>query len=275
MSLKIEHACPICDQNDNLQIRSFSIGYLEDNTDTLTMQCNNGHTFEAVLGIPKFAFMFENGLTAYNSEFYFEAFSCFYSALELFRVDFIKAFYSEIHGYSSFMIDEQLSYIKLSERIYGIYMLCFSLYFNEKADKKSSSIVGNVALPDKAKTLRNSVVHAGKIISKEECRELGSTLYNYIRTIYQKFELPSSHDESLTSPYPAIYSYYAKKSAQIKSDGSEIVIISSDTLTSIELTSVLDLENLPKFEELLKKNANRNINKDGAEYIVKSITFKQ
>ena len=180
MSFKIDHICNICESKPENTQRSFAIGYVENLDSQVKMKCSDGHEFTALLEIPKFAFMFENGLTAFNNGFYIEAFSCFYSAIELFRVDFSLAYFHSYEGKSVNELKKHFEAIKNSERIYGIYKLALGLYSGDSADKEFTTIKIKVDKNKKITELRNLVVHAGHIPSKNEVEQVGYSIYKYI-----------------------------------------------------------------------------------------------
>lgn len=276
MSFKIECECPICERNEKKELRSFAIGYIEEGKDILSMTCNSGHTFEAILAVPKFAFMYENGLTAFNAGFYFEAFSCFYSSLELFRIDFIKAYFIEINSHEPNLVEEQLKYIKYSERIYGIYMMCYGLYFKDRADAKDRKNPNKKYIDDDDKKLRNNVYHAGKIITRQECADIGYRIYDYIRTIYQDFkEIPSSPESDHAFLFPAIMNFNANKARILQEQYPSALVISSDIYTSLSLNTDFSDDNLPSFDDLLAINNRLNKRKDITELIVNSEYFRE
>ncbi|TLQ15695.1 hypothetical protein [Pseudolactococcus raffinolactis] len=279
MSFKINCICNICESiPENTQI-SFAIGYVENLESEVKMKCSNGHVFTALLQVPKFAFMFENGLTAFNKGFYIEAFSCFYSAIELFRIDFSSAYF---HSYESKSVNELKKHfksIKISERIYGIYKLALGLYSGDSADKEFTTIKIKGNKNKNITELRNLVVHAGHIPSKNEVEQVGYSIYKYIIKIYQTFNI-KEHDADDPFPWPAIMQYYFDSIVEYcqenildyqdisQNKDSRYTIIASDTYTGLKLNTVLEISNLPTFKDLLEINKGHNINKDVTEKIV-------
>ena len=280
MSFKIDHICNICESKPENTQRSFAIGYIENLDSQVKMNCSDGHEFTALLEIPKFAFMFENGLTAFNNGFYIEAFSCFYSAIELFRVDFSLAYFHSYEGKSVNELKKHFEAIKISERIYGVYKLALGLYSGDSADKEFTTIKIKVDNKKKEITeLRNLVVHAGHIPSKNEVEQVGYSIYKYIINIYQTFNI-KEHDANDSLPWFAIMQYYSNSTVEYCRDNKinykavyqnqdlNYTIISSDIHTSLSLNSGLNISKLPTFEDLLEKNQKHNINKDITEKIV-------
>ncbi|WP_312185169.1 hypothetical protein [Pseudolactococcus raffinolactis] len=279
MSFKIYCNCNHCEQASE-GIVSYAIGYIGNTEPEVKMECSKGHNFTALNHIPKFAIMFENGLTAFNNGFYIEAFSCFYSAIELFRKDFSLAYFHSYEGKKVIDLQKHFKVIKNSERIYGIYQLALGLYNGDSVDKEFKNIK---IKDDKQKNdiiaLRNLVVHAGYIPSKTEVEQVGYYIYKYIVTKYQTFNI-KEHDSNDPFPWFAIMQYYFDFSAEhCEENGenfkdialnkeSDYTIILSDTYTSLQLNSVTDIKNLPTFNDLLTLNKGHNINKDGIEKIV-------
>lgn len=280
MSFKIDHICNICESKPENTQRSFAIGYVENLDSQVKMKCSNGHEFTALLEVPKFAFMFENGLTAFNNGFYIEAFSCFYSAIELFRIDFSLAYFHSYEGKKAMVLQKHFKSIKYSERLYGIYQLALGLYSNKFADKDFRNIQIKGEHSNKNITeLRNLVVHTGYIPSKNEVEQVGYSIYKYIVTIYQTFNI-KEHDDNDPLPWFAIMQYYFDSIVEYCRDNKinykavyqnqdlNYTIISSDIYTSLSLNSGLNISKLPTFEDLLEKNKKHNINKDITEKIV-------
>lgn len=259
MSLLIETSCPTCDQKES-DVRNFAIGYIT-NEDVIAMKCNNGHEFNMVTTAPKFANMYENGLTAFNNDNMFEAFSCFYSSYELFKISFIKAYLFIIEGKTLEETDSFLKNLKFSERISGAFSLIYFSFFNEILKPKTTKNK-STELRSEDITLRNNIVHSGTIPTKKEIEELGYNIYRFIRINYQLFS--NSTDEF---PFPVIMQYDFKKMQHLKEKYPTYHVDNHDG-TSLELTSQLDLKNLPTFEELLEKNKRNEINKSGAKFFV-------
>lgn len=249
MSFKVTHVCPNCRKSE---VITFAVGELNEDREIIEMRCINGHIFQASLGVPKFAFMYENGLSAFRDGFFFEAFSCFYSALELFRIDFIKTYFCEIESHDINQVEDQLKYIKLSERIYGIYSMCYGLYFDDKADKIDKKNPKKKIISAEDKKLRNDVIHAGKIITENECRDLGYKIYEYIRTIYQTFVAPEFENDDI--PAPAMMFFNSKKAFKLKEVVPSLTVIANDGNTSMQLNTIIDLDDLPSFDDLLIYN---------------------
>lgn len=279
MSFKIYCNCNHCEQASE-GVVSYAIGYIGNTEPEVKMECSKGHNFTALNHIPKFAIMFENGLTAFNNGFYIEAFSCFYSAIELFRVDFSLAYFHSYEGKKVMDLKKHFKSIKNSERIYGIYKLALGLYSGDSADKEFTTIKikGDNETNDITK-LRNLVVHAGHIPSKIEVEQVGYSIYNYIINIYQTFNI-KEHDANDSLPWFAIMKYYSDSTIEYCRDNKinykavyqnqdlNYTIISSDIHTSLSLNSGLNISKLPTFEDLLEKNKKHNINKDITEKIV-------
>lgn len=279
MSFKIYCNCNHCEQASE-GVVSYAIGYIGNTEPEVKMECSKGHNFTALNHIPKFAIMFENGLTAFNNGFYIEAFSCFYSAIELFRIDFSRAYFHSYEGKSVNELKKHFKSIKNSERIYGIYKLALGLYSGDSADKEFTTIKikGDNKTNDITK-LRNLVVHAGHIPSKIEVEQVGYSIYKYIINIYQTFNI-KEHDANDSLPWFAIMQYYFDSTIEYCRDNKinykavyqnqdlNYTIISSDIHTSLSLNSGLNISKLPTFEDLLEKNKKHNINKDITEKIV-------
>lgn len=276
MSFKINYSCHICESIPENTQRSFAIGYVENLDSQVKMKCNNGHEFTALLQVPKFAFMFENGLTAFNNGFYIEAFSCFYSAIELFRIDFSLAYFHSYEGKSVNELKNLFNKLKRSEQYKGVYEITYGLYY-EKSRYKDR--VNTEKIANNLVNLRNEVVHSGHIPSKEEAENLGYSIYKSIITTYQTFNI-KGHPDTDPFPWPAIMQYYSDSIVEYcqenildyqdisQNKDSRYTIIASDTYTGLKLNTGLEISNLPTFKDLLEINKGHNINKDVTEKIV-------
>lgn len=97
-----------------------------------------------------------------------------------FRVDFSLAYFHSYEGKSVNELKKHFEAIKISERIYGVYKLALGLYSGDSADKEFTTIKIKVDKNKKITELRNLVVHAGHIPSKNEVEQVGYSIYKYI-----------------------------------------------------------------------------------------------
>lgn len=194
--------CPRCSPENKISLLS---GDAFDSV-TLDMKCTNGHKLEMYLSIPKFALLFENGLSAFNDSYYFEAFTCFYSALESFREEFVAA-----HSYFELnkSIEESVKFahsLAYSERIIGAFNLAYYSYFNEIVPKSGAKYLSTNDV-----TLRNGIFHAGKIPTSSEVFKIGERIYKFISLTYLTYVIKS---ERAVFPMPRIARFEAQKQNQ-------------------------------------------------------------
>ncbi|MEG2504761.1 MAG: hypothetical protein RSB44_08770 [Carnobacterium sp.] len=203
--MSIHLSTPFCPRCLHENRRSILSGDAFDSI-TLEMECTNGHKLEMFLAIPKFALLFENGLSAYNDSYYFEAFTCFYSALESFREEFVA-----VHSYYELekSVEESAKFAKslfYSERIIGAFDLAYYSYFNEIVPKS-----GAMYLSSNDVTLRNAIFHAGKIPTPSEVFKVGERIYKFISLTYLTYVEKSKQAKF---PMPRIGSFETQRQYQ-------------------------------------------------------------
>lgn len=181
MSIKLSTpSCPQCRLNDHHLSSMRGSAY---DAETVDMVCSQGHNLKMVINVPRYILLFENGLKAYNDEYYFEAFTCFYASLESFRVEFTKTFMNEKYH---FTLQESNDFIKVlhrSERIFGAFALAYRVVFDKPAPKN-----GAIGFVVRDVELRNDVFHAGKIPSKDEVFNMGEKIYKFITLSYLNYK---------------------------------------------------------------------------------------
>lgn len=192
MSIKLSTPfCPQCRLNDHYRSSMRGSAYDEE---TVDMVCSQGHNLKMVINVPKYVLLFENGLKAYNDEYYFEAFTCFYASLESFRVEFTKNFLNDKYNFSCQESNEFIHNLHLSERIFGAFALAYQVIFEKSAPRKGATDFKS----DDVK-LRNDVFHAGRIPTKEEVFNMGEKIYSFISLSYLNYK-----DEFF---FPKIFTY--------------------------------------------------------------------
>lgn len=182
--------CPHCINNSSSPAILKGRAY---DSNMIDMTCSNGHTIKMLLSVPRYVLLFENGLTAFNNEFYFEAFTCFYSSLESFRKIFVETY---THFELGLSVEDAEIFVKnlyLSERILGAFELSYAAIFKEILPKR-----GNNILKDDDISLRNKVFHSGKIPTEKEVNRIGDRIYKFIEVSYRNYCFEDGHPKIFT-----------------------------------------------------------------------------
>lgn len=141
--------------------------------------CPKGHKSVTVLQQQKFELLFDIGAFALKDGYYREAVSSFSSALERFYEFVIKVIMlrSNIDTEATDNLWKKVS--NQSERQLGAYMFLYLHEFREQPSVLSDSNV----------KFRNSVIHKGKIPSKEEALKYGQTILDLCRPIMSRLKI--------------------------------------------------------------------------------------
>lgn len=151
--------CPVSNNEGNAynDVPS-SVEITDISTFPMPVTCLNGHNHFVYTTMPDYAYFLNHAIDAYNGKNYIESFSSFYTTLELFR-KFIVSSHS-------------------------------SVILNQPIDlSKSNSIIDSSLQKrlDKQGSIRNKVIHSGKIPNKTEVEDVGLTIYQYIKRIEMKY----------------------------------------------------------------------------------------
>lgn len=143
-------------------------------------ECSKGHKTNLIIQNEMYEIHFDFGVMFYEKEMYRPAFLEFVAALEA----FIQ--YGNIYMLGDGTYDEYKamleSVVKLSERQLGGFLYMYYNNFRKKAPIKSD-MAG----------LRNNVIHNGHFPTKEETKEYGEYVLNFIRTVLIDFSTIESN----------------------------------------------------------------------------------
>jgi hypothetical protein len=179
MDFKIKYPCPQCQK-----IINAATGYL-DNSESIELKCPDGHETTAFIAIPRFAIYFNKGIEALANNYYYEGYSWIYTALEVYRKDFVKAYLNVLNKVSIELIDQTFDKrFKSSENIYGAYAFAYLSYFGVTPDVKSSPYP---ILANEEVKRRNDMFHAGKMPSLEDIMNDCFKIYQHMFYGNQKF----------------------------------------------------------------------------------------
>lgn len=180
MDFKINYSCPIC-QNG---IRNAS-GNLE-NEEIVQLRCDNGHETTAFLTIPRFVIYFNKGVEALADQYYYEGYSWIYTALEVYRKDFVKASLCILNNIDIDTIDKAFDKrFKNSENIYGAYAFAYLLHFGITPDVKGAPYP---IIQDEEIKRRNEMFHAGKLPSLDNVLKDCFKIYQHMFHGHQNFK---------------------------------------------------------------------------------------
>lgn len=133
--------------------------------------CSRGHKSVTVLQQQKFEILFDIGANAILDGYYREAVSSFTSSLERFYEFSLKVLCKK-RGIKADLFSAAWKQVSnQSERQLGAFLFLWASEFGEVPQLLSSNGAG----------FRNSVIHKGKIPTKEEALEYGSTVLAIIR----------------------------------------------------------------------------------------------
>ncbi|HGM4724729.1 hypothetical protein [uncultured Serratia sp.] len=154
--------------------------------------CTRGHKSVTVLQQQKFEILFDIGANAILDGYYREAVSSFTSSLERFYEFCIKVLCKKrnIENDVFSIVWKQVS--NQSERQLGAFLFLWASEFGELPQLLSSKDTG----------FRNSVIHKGKIPTKEEALEYGGTVLAIIRPKIAQLKLQCEEEiERVTFEY--------------------------------------------------------------------------
>lgn len=185
--MKIKVSCMQCFSNGQEQDKDKTLPYIPsypyweypmielDKWPYLEFTCEKGHLTRLTLSFELYELLFQQATYCIMDGYYREAISTYNAALERFLEYAIEVMMLS----NALDIDFNKLWKEVSnqsERQLGAFYFLYSLHFNE--------------LPcflDKNKvTLRNQVVHKGKLASKEEALDFGKYVFDYIKSILRK-----------------------------------------------------------------------------------------
>lgn len=145
--------------------------YIEPNEDHIyKIQCSAGHEVYHAPQELKFEILFEIGCHAIIDGYYREAVSSFTSALERFYEFYIKVL-SHKNELNNDIYSKSWGKIKnMSERQLGAFIMLWTMEFQAPPETLSNSQIA----------LRNSVIHKGRIPTKEEALKYGNEILSII-----------------------------------------------------------------------------------------------
>lgn len=180
MDFKINYSCPICRNG----IRNAS-GDLE-NDEIVQLRCDNGHETTAFLTIPRFVIYFNKGVESLANQYYYEGYSWIYTALEVYRKDFVKASISILNNVDIDVIDKTFdTRFRTSENIYGAYAFAYLLHFGITPDIKGAP---HPILQNEEIKRRNEMFHAGKLPTLDNVLKDCFKIYQHMFHGHQNFK---------------------------------------------------------------------------------------
>lgn len=167
--LKLLLSCMVCQkENGKPSSELMMVEFRDDGRYKST--CSNGHTQTTFLQEQKFEILFEIGANAILDGYYREAVSSFTSSLERFYEFVIRLACSHESMPDELYKKCWKSVSNQSERQLGAYIYLWGVYIkNPPLLLKNSDI-----------SFRNSVIHKGKIPTKEEAESYGAKVYELI-----------------------------------------------------------------------------------------------
>lgn len=173
-----------CLQCQNSQILAeVEFEFIDDGRYEFT--CSKGHVSTTLLQQQKFEILFEIGAYAINDGYYREAISSFTSALERFYEFFIKVICVSKGNDWPEIVNTWKAIASQSERQLGAFILLYHLEHGKKPSLLSRS----------KNEFRNSVIHKGKIPTKQEAINYGQSVLDLVRPIIE--DLRKSHSGSI------------------------------------------------------------------------------
>jgi hypothetical protein len=133
-------------------------------------ECKNSHKTKSILQNQKFEVLFDIGAHAILDGYYREAVSSFTSSLERFYEFALRTLLEKSSGSDKLFREVWKSISNQSERQLGAYIMLWAANFNQPPCLLSSSDV----------KFRNSVIHKGKIPTKEEAINYGDSVLKMI-----------------------------------------------------------------------------------------------
>lgn len=179
MDFKISYSCPMC--QSGIRIARGNL----DNEEVVKLICDNGHETTAFLTIPRFVIYFNKGVEALANQYYYEGYSWIYTALEVYRKDFVKAYLSILNGIDIDIIDKTFDKrFRNSENIYGAYAFAYLLHFGITPDVKGAPYP---IIQHEEIQRRNEMFHAGKLPSLDNVLDDCFKIYQHMFHGHQNF----------------------------------------------------------------------------------------
>jgi len=240
MPINLKTTCQQC-HSDEVEIL-LTVGQLE-NDEVFSSNCKNGHQTINFISVPRFSIFYDKGIQAYKAGNLFEAFSCFYTSLELFRIDFSKTYLTINCEMDLKDVDSLFKQHKFSERIYGIYASSYFSLVKELVDSKSDDFKISTNLV----TMRNNFVHAGYIPTEEDVEKVGYDIYRHIQRGINKIT-----NMNILEYYGVRANHYCVTNniSQQDIEDRKFVLYNHD-LGPISINSSPSIDSLPTFQKIL------------------------
>lgn len=179
--MKLRLNCPECSKIG----KATAVQVEPTNEGRFEATCDAGHHFKMSAGYHDFQILFEIGINAIRDGYYREAIGSFTASYERFLEFFIRIVVTA-SGTSPDEYDKAWKHISnQSERQVGAFTFVFLLTYQ----------VPPLLLSDKQKTLRNNVIHKGKIPTRADCVKYGDDIMKLILSFLRK--LWQSHQQDV------------------------------------------------------------------------------
>ncbi|MCM0724349.1 hypothetical protein NB814_01090 [Latilactobacillus curvatus] len=251
MPVKATYICYECAFSQDSTKSKLATAIVTDK-DYLISKCKFGHMQHLYTNIPKYAYLYENGLKAYSEENYYECFSSLYAALENAWLVYIES-NMWLNFDKSFEFLDILKESKLhrSERIQGAFIDSYIRNTKRVPPKLSNRLV----------QARNEIIHGMIPPNNELCEKAIEKIYSVIHEI-EAYSIIDVHGyiTRLPSYYYGKYSEYKKSLApevpgvkqMIVSDHGHFILGSHRVGTPKQF---LESETLHSTNEILKKSS--------------------
>lgn len=167
--MKVLLLCIQCVHQHSEAVPPFLLSEVRDNG-VYEINCPNGHRSKIVLGRQKFETLFDIAATAICDGYYREAVATFSTSLERFQEFFVRVITTK-YRISDTPFDLSWKLVaKQSERQLGAFIYAYLFH-----RKQSPQILSQDSV-----AFRNSVVHQGKIPTREEALAFGAEVYSII-----------------------------------------------------------------------------------------------
>ena len=168
--MKFPFPCLVCLKGE-VAINASSINYVSAKDGKLYEGCcQHGHKIKATLDQFQYEILFEIAIQAIIDGYFRDAVSSFTSALERFHEVFVKTVLIRKIRYFNLIEEAWAKIDNQSERQLGAYIFLFMETLGEMP----------VTLSNTQVSFRNSVIHKGKIPSKEETIQYGNAVLDAI-----------------------------------------------------------------------------------------------
>lgn len=174
--MKIHYFCKKCyleQRLDDVMTIEINEGFFNGKE----VECQHGHTTYVISETPRFPYLIQDGIEAYNSGFYIEAFHALYSGFEAYKKEFAAAFFFKKFNDVK-KTKEVMKKIDRSERLEGAFLVAFT----ELSGGKSP-----LSLSRDIVELRNNIVHKGMIPSSSDCEKIGNSIFKIIASSNKLF----------------------------------------------------------------------------------------